>query len=91
MLFRSAIARALVKKPGLLLCDEPTGALDSKTGVNIIKTLYEISQKYNTTVIIVTHNSSLSNIGTRLIRIADGRIVENQTFKRRENLDDVKW
>mgnify|MGYP001026612254 CR=1 FL=1 len=88
---RVAIARALVKKPGLLLCDEPTGALDSKTGVNIIKTLYEISQKYNTTVIIVTHNSSLSNIGTRLIRIADGRIVENQTFKRRENLDDVKW
>lgn len=88
---RVAIARAIVKKPKLLLCDEPTGALDSKTGVSIIKLLHNISNKFNTTVVIVTHNSSLASIGTRLVRIADGKIIENTTYPKRENLDDVKW
>ena len=64
---RVSIARAIVKNPKLLLCDEPTGALDSKTGTKIIKLLYELSIKMGTTIIIVTHNSSLAQIGTRLI------------------------
>ncbi|HBD06522.1 MAG TPA: macrolide ABC transporter ATP-binding protein [Firmicutes bacterium] len=88
---RVAIARAIVKNPRLLLCDEPTGALDSKTGSSIIRLLFDISKKLNTTVIIVTHNSSLAEIGTRLIRIGDGKLIENKTFERRESLDDIVW
>ena len=84
---RVSIARAIVKNPKLLLCDEPTGALDSKTGTKIIKLLYELSIKMGTTIIIVTHNSSLAQIGTRLIRIADGKIVENTKRERIEDID----
>ena len=86
-----SIARAIVKNPKLLLCDEPTGALDSKTGTKIIKLLYELSIKMGTTIIIVTHNSSLAQIGTRLIRIADGKIVENTKRERIEDIDSLIW
>ena len=88
---RVSIARAIVKNPKLLLCDEPTGALDSKTGIKIIKLLYELSIKMGTTIIIVTHNSSLAQIGTRLIRIADGKIVENTKRERIEDIDSLIW
>ena len=88
---RVSIARAIVKNPKLLLCDEPTGALDSKTGTKIIKLLYELSIKMGTTIIIVTHNSSLAQIGTRLIRIADGKIVENTKKERIEDIDSLIW
>jgi putative ABC transport system ATP-binding protein len=88
---RVAIARAIVKNPKLLLCDEPTGALDSKTGTSIIRLLYEVSSKFGTTVIIVTHNSTLAKAATRLVRIADGRIIQNTTYPRKENLDDIVW
>jgi putative ABC transport system ATP-binding protein len=88
---RVAIARAVVKNPKLLLCDEPTGALDSKTGSSILRLLFDISAKRGTTVIIVTHNSSLAQAATRLIRIADGKIIENKTQPRKANLDDIKW
>ncbi|MCI2069232.1 MAG: ABC transporter ATP-binding protein [Bacilli bacterium] len=88
---RVSIARAVVKNPKLLLCDEPTGALDSKTGSSIIKLLYHISVARQTTVIIVTHNSNLANVATRLIRIADGKIIENKLQPVRADLDDIKW
>ena len=88
---RVSIARAIVKNPKLLLCDEPTGALDSKTGTKIIKLLYELSIKMGTTIIIVTHNSSLAQIGTRLIRIADGKIVENTKKEKKEDIDSLIW
>lgn len=88
---RVSIARAVVKNPKLLLCDEPTGALDSKTGSSIIKLLYHISVVRQTTVIIVTHNSSLANVATRLIRIADGKIIENKLQPIKTDLDDIKW
>ena len=88
---RVSIARTIVKNPKLLLCDEPTGALDSKTGTKIIKLLYELSIKMGTTIIIVTHNSSLAQIGTRLIRIADGKIVENTKKERIEDIDSLIW
>ena len=88
---RVSIALAIVKNPKLLLCDEPTGALDSKTGTKIIKLLYELSIKMGTTIIIVTHNSSLAQIGTRLIRIADGKIVENTKRERIEDIDSLIW
>jgi putative ABC transport system ATP-binding protein len=88
---RVSIARAIVKNPKLLLCDEPTGALDSKTGTSIIKLLYSLSSKLKTTVIIVTHNSSLANIATRLIRIQDGEIIENSKFPRKKDISDIVW
>ncbi|MFA6829691.1 MAG: ABC transporter ATP-binding protein [Bacilli bacterium] len=88
---RVSIARAVVKNPKLLLCDEPTGALDSKTGKSIIKLLYSLSTKMNSTVIIVTHNQALAKLGTRVIRISDGKIIENITQPRLENLEDVSW
>lgn len=86
---RVAIARAIVKDPKVLLCDEPTGALDSKTGLNIIKLLYEIS-KQGKTVIIVTHNQKLAEIATRLIRIQDGQIIENKV-QVPKNIEDIDW
>ena len=74
---RVSIARAVVKKPKLLLCDEPTGALDSKTGAQIIELLCNMARKEGKTVIVVTHNQALANICDRLIRIKDGKIIEN--------------
>lgn len=74
---RCAIARALVKNPKLLLCDEPTGALDSKTSKDILILLEEINKKYNTTMIIVTHNNSIKNMVDQVIRIKDGEISKN--------------
>lgn len=88
---RVSIARAIVKNPKLLLCDEPTGALDSKTGIEIVKLLYSIASEYGTTIIIVTHNSAITGIGDRLIRIADGEIVENSLLTRPSSVEDIKW
>ncbi len=74
---RCAIARALIKNPDLLLCDEPTGALDSKTAKEILVLLEEINQKYGTTMLIVTHNSAISTMVHQVIRFRDGQIQEN--------------
>ncbi len=88
---RVSIARAIVKNPELLLCDEPTGALDSKTGASIIKLLYDISEKYKKTVIIVTHNATIAKCAERLIRIADGGIIENSINDNRTRPEDIVW
>ncbi|MBR1824608.1 MAG: ABC transporter ATP-binding protein [Ruminococcus sp.] len=74
---RCAIARALVKNPRLLLCDEPTGALDSHTAQEILVLLEKINQKYGTTIIIVTHNTVIQEMSHKLIRIRDGKIIED--------------
>lgn len=71
---RCAIARALIKNPKLLLCDEPTGALDSKTSRDILILLEKINQKYGTTMLIVTHNNSIKNMVHKIILIKDGQI-----------------
>lgn len=73
---RVAIARALVKRPRLLLCDEPTGALDDQTGKLVLGLLRQISRKEETTVIIVTHNTSIGQIADRTLRMRSGKIVE---------------
>lgn len=88
---RVAIARAIVKKPTLLLCDEPTGALDSKTGVEIIKLLKKIAKEENKTVIIVTHNQLLADVCDHLIRLKDGAIIENAYLEHPKNIDDLEW
>lgn len=74
---RCAIARALIKNPKLLLCDEPTGALDSKTSRDILALLEKVNEKYGTTMLIVTHNSSIKNMVHKVIRIKDGMISKD--------------
>ena len=74
---RVAIARALAKNPKLLLCDEPTGALDSKTSRDVLQLLQKINVKYRTTILLITHNENIAPMADRILRIHDGRIVEN--------------
>ena len=74
---RCAIGRALIKKPALLICDEPTGALDYKTSKEILTLICDINKKYDTTIIIATHNEAISQIAHRTIRLRDGKIHEN--------------
>ena len=87
---RVSIARAIMKNPKVLLCDEPTGALDSKTGVEILKLLKKQSDE-DTTVIVVTHNSLISEIADRVIRIKNGKVVSNELNNHPKNIDEVKW
>ena len=87
---RVSIARAIMKSPKVLLCDEPTGALDSKTGVEVLKLLKNQS-KEKTTVIIVTHNSLISEIADRVIKIKNGKVESNIINKHPKNIDEVKW
>lgn len=89
---RCAIARALIKNPKLLLCDEPTGALDSATSRDILALLEEINAKYGTTMLIVTHNNSIKNMVHKVIRIKDGLIsreYENETRVPALELEDL--
>ena len=88
---RIAIARAVVKNPTLLLCDEPTGALDSKTGASILSLLYSVSKEYHKIVIIVTHNSSIAQIASRVIRVSDGKILSDTIQENPIAPEDVQW
>ena len=89
---RCAIARALIKNPKLLLCDEPTGALDSKTSRDILALLEKVNEKYGTTMLIVTHNNSIKNMVHKVIRIKDGQISKeyvNETRVPAMELEDL--
>jgi putative ABC transport system ATP-binding protein len=87
---RVSIARAIMKNPKVLLCDEPTGALDSKTGVEVLKLLRKQSDE-DTTVIIVTHNALIAEVADRIIRIKNGKVESNELNKHPKNIDEVKW
>ncbi len=84
---RVSIARAIAKNPKLLLCDEPTGALDSKTGTDILKLL----KAQEETVVIVTHNALIADIADRVICLKNGRIIENVINKDPKSVDEVEW
>lgn len=88
---RVAIARAIAKKPELLLCDEPTGALDYKTGKQILKILQDMSRKNGSTVLIVTHNATIAPIADKVIRIRDGSIQKIETNDQPANISSIEW
>ena len=88
---RCAIGRALVKNPGLLLCDEPTGALDYKTSKEILALIESINKRYGCTVVIVTHNDAIKNMASRVLRLRDGQIIENEINNSPVAACDLSW
>ncbi len=88
---RLSIARALVKRPTLMLCDEPTGALDSETGQMVLKLLVDTAVENNIALVIVTHNSAFSEIADRVIRLKDGKILENVENDVKKSVMEVVW
>ncbi len=88
---RVAIARAIVKKPPLLLCDEPTGALDSATGRKILVLLHKLKRTYRTTVIVVTHNAKLAETADRVITLSDGKIVSDVKNSNPTEAGELTW
>jgi putative ABC transport system ATP-binding protein len=88
---RVSIARALCKNPKLLLCDEPTGALDSETGVSILKLLQRMCREHGHTVVIVTHNSALAAAADRVVRMKNGAIREQTVNAAPLALEEVNW
>ena len=88
---RTSIARALAKKPKLLLCDEPTGALDTETGREVLKLLIWMSRVKKRTVVMVTHNSSFAGIADKVIRVRNGQIQEIIVNTEPKSADEVSW
>ena len=88
---RVAIARAVAKNPLLLLCDEPTGALDFKTGISILKLLSDVNKKYKKTVIVITHNGAVSKMADRVILMRSGRILENYINDNPVEPERIEW
>jgi putative ABC transport system ATP-binding protein len=88
---RVAIARAIAKQPEVLLCDEPTGALDSKTGIWVLEALASVNAELGTTTIVITHNAAISAIADRVLYFADGKIARIETNKKRLNPSEVSW
>ena len=88
---RVSIARAVAKEPAMLLCDEPTGALDSNTGVLILSLLQRMCHEKNTTVVIVTHNAKLADAADKLIRIKNGQIEEIKINENPSDINEIEW
>jgi putative ABC transport system ATP-binding protein len=88
---RVAIARAIAKNPKLLLCDEPTGALDYKTGKQILKTLQDTCKNTNTTVVVITHNSALAPMANRVIRINDAKVRSIEINENPTSVEEIEW
>jgi putative ABC transport system ATP-binding protein len=88
---RVAIARAIAKNPAVLLCDEPTGALDSKTGILVLEALERINREVGTTTAIITHNSDIAGMADRVVHLSDGRIAEVRRVEHRKAAREIHW
>jgi putative ABC transport system ATP-binding protein len=88
---RVAIARAISKNPKVLLCDEPTGALDSKTGIVVLEALESVNKDLGTTTVIITHNVDIASMADRIIHLSDGRITEITKNKAKKRPGDIQW
>jgi len=88
---RVAIARAIAKRPEVLLCDEPTGALDSKTGIQVLEALKNINDRFGTTTVVITHNAAIQKMAHRVIHFQDGRISNVYTNDQRLQPSEIVW
>ena len=88
---RVAIARAVAKRPEILLCDEPTGALDVSTGKIVLDVLNDINEKLGTTLVVITHNASIGEAADRVVRMMDGAVREIRCNPRRKPVDEIDW
>ena len=88
---RVSIARALCKNPALLLCDEPTGALDSKTGVQVLSLLSDVCRTHGATVVVITHNATIAQLASRVIRVKNGGIESIETCEDPARVEDIAW
>jgi putative ABC transport system ATP-binding protein len=88
---RVAIARAVAKRPDILLCDEPTGALDYKTGVQVLEVIVRVNKELGTSTALITHNAPVAKIADRVMVLADGRIQEDRANVARVSPNEVQW
>ena len=88
---RTSIGRAIVKNPDILLCDEPTGALDYKTSKEILKLIEDVNQKYGNTVIMVTHNEAIKNMADHVIKLRDGAVRHNDINTNKISAEELEW
>ncbi|MCG5510301.1 ABC transporter ATP-binding protein [Ectothiorhodospira lacustris] len=88
---RVAIARAVAKRPDVLLCDEPTGALDSRTGTRVLQVIQDINQELGTTTAVITHNAVIGEMADRVVRLADGRVQSVEENASRKSPDQLVW
>lgn len=88
---RTAIGRAIIKNPDILLCDEPTGALDYKTSKEILKLIEDVNEKFNNTIIMVTHNDAIQNMAHQVIKLRDGQIRHNNINSSRVHAMELDW
>ena len=88
---RTAIGRAIVKNPDILLCDEPTGALDYKTSKEILKLMEDVNKKYGNTIVMVTHNDAIKNMADRVVKMRDGQIRDNYKNKSKTPASELEW
>jgi putative ABC transport system ATP-binding protein len=88
---RVAVARAIVKSPDVLLCDEPTGALDYETGKVVLAAIARANERFGTTIVVITHNAAIAGMADRVLRLGGGRIVSEERNARRLSADEVHW
>ena len=88
---RVAIARAVAKRPDVLFCDEPTGALDAATGKRVLRVLDEVNRETGTTVAIITHNAAIGGMGDTVVQMSSGEIVDHRRNAERVDIDAIQW
>ncbi len=88
---RVAIARAIAKRPEVLLCDEPTGALDLKTGIVVLEAIKRVNRELGTTTVVITHNVDIAQMADRVIRLSDGRIISDEINRDKKAPSELKW
>jgi putative ABC transport system ATP-binding protein len=88
---RVAIARAIAKRPEVLLCDEPTGALDITTGALVLEALDHVNRELGTATVVITHNAVIAGMADRVVRLADGRVVSVENNAHKVSVKDLQW